>query len=191
MRSNFLILLFLLFAFSSGFASPLFFPTKVKISKCLSQGSGQKELKDFYTSKYSPEERTKVAEDLALLEAKSMHQSLECIRMSGLTKEETENLLQDHSHFKEIEDLLFSYYENFLLSDEKTIRLSAYEEKNLKTFIDAKRELMERLHQAEQQSISEKLLPISTFQNIYMALFLQHWEFYQTAPDFLKEGLFD
>ncbi|MEI7012887.1 hypothetical protein [Leptospira licerasiae] len=172
-------------------ASPLFFPTKLKINHCLSQGGTSKELKDFYTSKLSPEERTKIAESLALHEAKSAYQSLECIRMSGLTDEEKESLLADHSHHRETKELMFSYYENFLLSDEKTIRLSAYEEKNLRNFLEAKKELLARLHQAEYQSLSEKLLPLSTFQNTYMALFFQHWEFYQTAPDFLKEGLFD
>lgn len=172
-------------------ASPLFFPTKLKIGHCLSQGGNSKELKEFYTSKLSPEERTKIAENLALQEAKSAYQSLECIRMSGLTKEERETLLADHSRHRETKELMFSYYENFLLSDEKSIRLSAYEEKNLRGFIEAKKELLARLHQAEYQSLTEKLLPISTFQNTYMALFVQHWEFYQTAPDFLKEGLFD
>lgn len=172
-------------------ASPLFFPTKLKIGHCLSQGGGSKELKEFYTSKLSPEERTKIAENLALQEAKSAYQSLECIRMSGLTKEEKEILLSDHSRHRETKELMFSYYENFLLSDEKTIRLSAFEEKNLRSFLEAKKELLARLHQAEYQSLTEKLLPLSTFQNTYMALFFQHWEFYQTAPDFLKEGLFD
>ncbi|PJZ27362.1 hypothetical protein CH352_09815 [Leptospira hartskeerlii] len=191
MKHILLILIFFCAGIIQISASPLFFPTKLKIGHCLSQGGTSKELKEFYTSKLSPEERTKIAENLALQEAKSAYQSLECIRMSGLSKEEQTTLLVDHSHHRETKELMFSYYENFLLSDEKTIRLSAYEEKNLRSFLEAKKELLARLHQAEYQSLTEKLLPLSTFQNTYMALFFQHWEFYQTAPDFLREGLFD
>lgn len=176
---------------SSILASPLFFQTKTAAASCFSSGKSSKETKDFYKSKLSPEEKTKIAEGIAESEARSLYQSIECVHKLGLSKEEKETLLADYRRHIRIKEALFENFQNFLLADEKTIRLSAFEEKNLKTFLSAKKELMARLSKAELDSLSEKPLPMASFTNTYLALLFQHWEFYQSCPDFLKEGLFD
>ncbi len=190
MIKNLIFLVFLLAAYPT-FAAPLFFHTDTKASACFSAGKGSKEVRDFYRSKLSPEEKTKLAESIADLEAKSLVQSIECVHRLNLSKEEKGLLVLDYLKHKQVRESLFTYFENLLLSDEKTVRLSAFEEKTLRNFISAKKELSARLSQAELESLSEKTLPLSSFTNTYLAILFQHWEFYQTSPDFLKEGLLE
>ncbi|TGK07372.1 hypothetical protein EHO59_04515 [Leptospira semungkisensis] len=191
MKRNLCILSLLLLGLQNLSSAPLFFRTSVNTGNCFSAGNGSKEVKDFYKSKLLPEEKTKLADLLAEEEAKSLLKSLECIQKLNLSKEDKNTLALDHIRHRELRDALFSHYENHLLSDEKTIRLSAYEEKTLRAFLNAKKELLSRLNRAELESISDKPLPFSSFQSTYLTIFLQHWEFYQIAPDFIKEALFN
>lgn len=191
MRRFLVFLLLFLLADSYLSAAPLYFRTTGRATACLSPGSGSKEIRDFYKSKLSPEEKTKLAENIADREARSLLQSLECIHKLGLSKEEKEILIQDYKRHLRTKEALFASFENFMLSDEKTIRLSAFEEKSLTSFLTAKKELSARLSQAELSSLTDKPLPLGSFSNTYLAILFQHWEFYQTSPDFLKEGLLD
>ncbi|EPG65018.1 hypothetical protein [Leptospira wolffii] len=191
MRRFLVFLLLFLLADSYLSAAPLYFRTTGRAATCLSPGSGSKEIRDFYKSKLSPEEKTKLAESIADREARSLLRSLECIHKLGLSKEEKEILIQDYKRHLRTKEALFVSFENFMLSDEKTIRLSAFEEKSLTSFLTAKKELSARLSQAELSSLTDKPLPLGSFSNTYLAILFQHWEFYQTSPDFLKEGLLD
>ncbi|EQA35521.1 hypothetical protein LEP1GSC047_1173 [Leptospira inadai serovar Lyme str. 10] len=170
-------------------SAPLYFRTSTRAASCFSPGGPTKEIKNFYTSKLPPEEKEIWIERLSSQEAKSLWQSLDCVYRLKLSKEEKFQLLEDHQRHQETRELLFSYYENHLLSEERTLRFSAFEEKSVKNFLSAKKELLSRLYEAERTSLSEKPLPVETFANLYLALLLQHWEFFQTAPEFLKESL--
>ncbi|TGK20930.1 hypothetical protein EHO61_03480 [Leptospira fluminis] len=172
-------------------SAPLYFRTSTRASVCFSAGNFPKEIKDFYHSKLPTEEKARWVERISISEAKSLYQSLECVHRLRLSKEEKTLLLSDYERYRETRELLYSFYENHLLSEEKTIRFSATEEKEVRTFLQSKKEFFNRLFDAEALSLSEEPLPLESFTNLYLALLLQHWEFFQTAPEFLKESVGD
>ncbi|PJZ71585.1 hypothetical protein CH373_01815 [Leptospira perolatii] len=171
------------------YSAPMHFRTSTRANACFSPAGSSKEWSNFYNSRVSPAEKSLLAEKLSKAEAQSLKESLDCVFHLKLSPQEKEILLRDFDAHYRMVDELYKYYENHFLSDDKNLRLSAGEEKTVRSFLMAKKELLERRRSAERISIENKPLPLDTFENLYLAILIHHWEFFQSVPEFLKEQL--
>ncbi|MBM9500823.1 hypothetical protein JWG44_11245 [Leptospira sp. 201903071] len=188
-RRIFYTLFFLGIATGSLKASGLNFLTQLPIQDCFTNEAASSELSNLFKSTISLEEKKRIAETIAYKEGRSRFQSVNCIQNKKLTEEEYSILFSDWNRHLATYNELNSYYENYILSDEKTRSLNSIEWELLTTHLKQKRELLTRLNDATTYSLKGEILSEENFSMIYLSLFLLQVEFWDAMPKTYKESV--
>ncbi|AOP35582.1 hypothetical protein A0128_18085 [Leptospira tipperaryensis] len=170
-------------------ASGLNFITQLPIQDCFTNEAASSELSNLFKSTISLEEKKRIAETIAYKEGRSRFQSLNCIQNKKLTEEEYSILFLDWNRHLATYNELNSYYENYILSDEKTRSLNSIEWELLTTHLKQKRELLTRLNDATSYSLKGEKVSEDNFSMIYLSLFLVQVEFWDAMPKAYKESV--
>lgn len=120
-------------------ASGLNFNTQSPIRDCFTNEIASSELSNLYKSSLPLEEKKRIVEEISYKEGKSRFQSISCIQAKNLSEEDHAKLLLDWNRHLFIYEELNSYYENYVLSDEKTRSLNSIEWELLTTYLKQKK----------------------------------------------------
>ncbi|MBM9579549.1 hypothetical protein JWG45_20600 [Leptospira sp. 201903070] len=183
------ILIFLGFASGRLNASGLNFLTQLPIQDCFTNEAASSELSNLFKSTVSLEEKKRIAETIAYKEGLTRFQSVNCIQNKKFSEEEYSILFSDWNRQLANYDELNSYYENYVLSDEKTRSLNSIEWELLTTHLKQKRELLTRLNDATTYSLKGEKVSEENFSMIYLSLFLLQVEFWDAMPKAYKESV--
>lgn len=138
-RKIFLVSMLIGIYSESSIASGLNFNTQSPIQDCFTNEIVSSELSNLYKSPLPLEEKKRIAETISYKEGKSRFQSISCIQSKNLSEEEHTKLLLDWNRHLFMYGELNSYYENYVLSDEKTRSLNSIEWELLTTYLKQKR----------------------------------------------------
>ncbi len=187
---RFLIGIFILgIASGSLSASGLNFLTQLPIQDCFTNEASSTELANLFKSTISLEEKKRIAETIAYKEGRARLQSVNCVQNKKLTEEEYTILFLDWDRHLATFTELNSYYENYVLSDEKTRSLNSIEWELLTTHLKQKRELLTRLNDATSFSLKGEKVSEENFSMIYLSLFLLQVEFWDAMPKTYKDSV--
>ncbi|RHX92406.1 hypothetical protein [Leptospira stimsonii] len=187
---RFLIGIFFLgIASGSLSASGLNFLTQLPIQDCFTNEASSTELANLFKSTISLEEKKRIAETIAYKEGRARFQSVNCVQNKKLTEEEYTILFLDWDRYLATFTELNSYYENYVLSDEKTRSLNSIEWELLTTHLKQKRELLTRLNDATSFSLKGEKVSEENFSMIYLSLFLLQVEFWDAMPKTYKDSV--
>ncbi|MBE8363410.1 hypothetical protein [Leptospira borgpetersenii] len=170
-------------------ASGLNFNTQSPIQDCFTNEITSSELSNLYKSSLPLEEKKRIAETISYKEGKSRFQSISCIQAKNLSEEDHTKLLLDWNRHLFIYEELNSYYENYVLSDEKTRSLNSIEWELLTTYLKQKKELLTRLNQATGFALKGEKISEENFSMIYLSLFLLQVEFWDAMPKTYKNSV--
>ncbi|WP_061220963.1 hypothetical protein [Leptospira borgpetersenii] len=170
-------------------ASGLNFNTQSPIQDCFTNEITSSELSNLYKSSLPLEEKKRIAETISYKEGKSRFQSISCIQAKNLSEEDHTKLLLDWNRHLFIYEELNSYYENYVLSDEKTRSLNSIEWELLATYLKQKKELLTRLNQATGFALKGEKISEENFSMIYLSLFLLQVEFWDAMPKTYKNSV--
>ncbi|MBF3376267.1 hypothetical protein [Leptospira borgpetersenii] len=170
-------------------ASGLNFNTQSPIQDCFTNEITSSELSNLYKSSLPLEEKKRIAETISYKEGKSRFQSISCIQAKNLSEEDHTKLLLDWNRHLFIYEELNSYYENYVLSDEKTRSLNSIEWELLATYLKQKKELLTRLNQATSFALKGEKISEENFSMIYLSLFLLQVEFWDAMPKTYKNSV--
>ncbi|TGK23712.1 hypothetical protein [Leptospira stimsonii] len=170
-------------------ASGLNFLTQLPIQDCFTNEASSTELANLFKSTISLEEKKRIAETIAYKEGRARFQSVNCVQNKKLTEEEYTILFLDWDRHLATFTELNSYYENYVLSDEKTRSLNSIEWELLTTHLKQKRELLTRLNDATSFSLKGEKVSEENFSMIYLSLFLLQVEFWDAMPKTYKDSV--
>ncbi|WP_036096484.1 hypothetical protein [Leptospira weilii] len=192
-KKNFriLILISALGGLVSGnpFASGLNFNTQTPVRDCFTNEAASSELSNLFKSPLPLEEKKRIAETIAYKEGKSRFQSIVCIQSKNLSEEDYTKLLLDWNRYLFIYAELNSYYENYVLSDEKTRSLNSIEWELLTTHLKQKKELLTRLNDATGFALKGEKISEENFSMIYLSLFLLQVEFWDAMSKTFRDSI--
>ncbi|AXR60238.1 hypothetical protein [Leptospira mayottensis] len=188
-RNNFLTLILIGIYSGSLIASGLNFNTQSPIQDCFTNEITSSELSNLYKSSLPLEEKKRIAEKISYKEGKSRFQSISCIQTKNLSEEDHAKLLLDWNRHLFTYEELNSYYENYLLSDEKTRSLNSIEWELLMTYLKQKKELLTRLNHATGFALKGEKISEENFSMIYLSLFLLQVEFWDAMPKTYKDSV--
>ncbi|PJZ54526.1 hypothetical protein [Leptospira adleri] len=170
-------------------ASGLNFLTQLPIQDCFTNEAASSELSNLFKSTISLEEKKRIAETIAHKEGRSRFQSVNCIQNKKLSEAEYTILFSEWDRHLAGFLELNSYYENYILSDEKTRSLNSIEWELLTTHLKQKRELLARLNDATAYALKGEKVSEENFSMIYLSLFLLQVEFWDAMPKTYKESV--
>ncbi|TGK36086.1 hypothetical protein EHQ12_08000 [Leptospira gomenensis] len=170
-------------------ASSLNFLTKLPIQECFATDSSGEQPSDLFKSTLPLEEKKRLAESIALQEGKSRYKSVLCIQDKKLSEEEYSVLLEDWNRHLTTYAELNSYYENYVLSDEKTRSLNSIEWELLNLHLKQKRELTVRMSDAVTLALKGEKISEDNFTMIYLSLFLVQLEFWDAMPKAYRDNV--
>lgn len=171
------------------FASGLNFVSQVSVQDCFTNEAGSSELANLFKSALPLEEKKRIAETIAYKEGKSRFQSISCIQGKNLPDEELTKLLLDWNRHLSTYAELNSYYENYILSDDKTRSLNSIEWELLTTHLKQKKELLTRLNDATGYALRGERISEENFSMIYLSLFLLQVEFWDAMPKTYRDSV--
>ncbi|EJO69178.1 hypothetical protein [Leptospira kirschneri] len=170
-------------------ASGLNFNTQLPIKECFTNEITSSELSNLYKSILPLEEKKRIAEIIAYKEGKSRYQSIICIQNKNLSEEDHSKLFMDWNRHIFMYAELNSYYENYILSDEKTRSLNSIEWELLTTHLKQKKELLTRLNDATGFALNGEKISEENFSMIYLSLFLLQVEFWDAMPKTFRDSI--
>ncbi|MCG6169495.1 hypothetical protein LFX25_16785 [Leptospira sp. FAT2] len=170
-------------------ASGLNFHTQVGVQECFTNEASSSELSNLFKSAIPLDEKKRIAETIAYKEGKSRFQSVSCIQGKKLTEEDLSKLLLDWSNHLTLYGELNSYYENYVLSDDKTRSLNSIEWELLTTHLKQKKELLIRLNDATGFALKGEKISEENFSMIYLSLFLLQIEFWDAMPKTYRDSV--
>ncbi|EMM93192.1 hypothetical protein [Leptospira interrogans] len=177
-------------ALSGGLlASGLNFNTQLPIKDCFTNETTSSELSNLYKSTFPLEEKKRIAETIAYKEGKSRFQSIVCIQNKNLSEEDQSKLFMDWNRHIFTYAELNSYYENYILSDDKTRSLNSIEWELLTTHLKQKKELLTRLNDATGFALNGEKISEENFSMIYLSLFLLQIEFWDAMPKTFRDSV--
>ncbi|MDV6236172.1 hypothetical protein CH379_011115 [Leptospira ellisii] len=169
-------------------ASSLNFSTRISVQDCFS-AEHTTEPADLFKSTLPLEEKKRLAETLSLKEGKSRYKSVACIQGKNLSEEDYAVLLEDWNRHLTLYAELNSYYENYVLSDEKTRSLNSIEWELLNLHLKQKRELTARMNDAVTLALKGEKISEDNFAMIYLSLFLVQLEFWDAMPKTYRDNI--
>ncbi|EKO13685.1 hypothetical protein [Leptospira kirschneri] len=170
-------------------ASGLNLNTQLPIKECFTNEITSSELSNLYKSILPLEEKKRIAETIAYKEGKSRYQSIICIQNKNLSEEDHSKLFMDWNRHIFMYAELNSYYENYILSDEKTRSLNSIEWELLTTHLKQKKELLTRLNDATGFALNGEKISEENFSMIYLSLFLLQVEFWDAMPKTFRDSI--
>ncbi|WP_429946402.1 hypothetical protein [Leptospira yasudae] len=170
-------------------ASGLNFHTQVGVQDCFTNEASSSELSNLFKSSIPLDEKKRIAETIAYKEGKSRFQSVSCIQGKKLTDEDLSKLLLDWGNHLSLYAELNSYYENYVLSDDKTRSLNSIEWELLTTHLKQKKELLTRLNDATGFALKGERISEENFSMIYLSLFLLQIEFWDAMPKTYRDSV--
>ncbi|UOG30876.1 hypothetical protein [Leptospira noguchii] len=170
-------------------ASGLNFNTQLSIKECFTNETTSSELSNLYKSTLPLEEKKRTAETIAYKEGKSRFQSIVCIQNKNLSEDDHSQLFMDWNRHIFTYTELNSYYENYVLSDEKTRSLNSIEWELLTTHLKQKKELLTRLNDATGFALNGGKISEENFSMIYLSLFLLQVEFWDAMPKTFRDSI--
>ncbi|EKO62365.1 hypothetical protein [Leptospira kirschneri] len=170
-------------------ASGLNLNTQLPIKECFTNEITSSELSNLYKSILPLEEKKRIAETIAYKEGKSRYRSIICIQNKNLSEEDHSKLFMDWNRHIFMYAELNSYYENYILSDEKTRSLNSIEWELLTTHLKQKKELLTRLNDATGFALNGEKISEENFSMIYLSLFLLQVEFWDAMPKTFRDSI--
>ncbi|XDD50027.1 hypothetical protein AB3N59_16940 [Leptospira sp. WS92.C1] len=175
------------FVSGSLFASGLNFNTQLVVQDCFTNEPSS-ELASLFKSTQSLEEKKRLAEIIAYKEGKARYQALSCLQSKNLNEEDFAKLLLDWNRHLALFAELNTYYENYILSDEKTRSLNSIEWELLNLHLKQKKELIARLNDATTFSLKGEKISEENFSMIYLSLFVLQVEFWDAMPKTYRDS---